>query len=384
MFNFSANHLLLLSRMEYRTCAVLLMRDDSTPRVYRLHDFTKSQRPLRANTIVFLRRSTAPTNSTWLLSPSSQTPSMADIPQLLLTLTARESGLCSDTSPQGTISANGRSAGGRRRRVLAGPPAFGSTKTGQSVPFIPALTDPTVITAIKPKFGRNGASRAQKSSLPQYNLYMRGLLLICLAGAAFAQVGKFGAFTGSDDVGAPPIQGSAEFDVAKAQYRITGSGTDIWGKADQFHYVWREISGDFAITATAQFLTEGNAHRKAVIMLRKTLDADSPFVHLVIHGDGMPGVQFRNTKGGNTNTVDLPIEGAGSFKLKLVRQGNAITVFAAKEGGALRELGHTNNVLGSPILAGLGVSSHTQAATNTVLFSDVMVEQLESPAGRKQ
>ena len=45
MFNFSANHLLLLSRMEYRTCAVLLMRDDSTHRVYRLHDFTKSHAP---------------------------------------------------------------------------------------------------------------------------------------------------------------------------------------------------------------------------------------------------------------------------------------------------------------------------------------------------
>ena len=44
MFNFSANHLLLLSRTEYRSCAVLLMRDDSTRRVYR-HDFTKSHAP---------------------------------------------------------------------------------------------------------------------------------------------------------------------------------------------------------------------------------------------------------------------------------------------------------------------------------------------------
>ena len=42
MFNFSANHLLLLSRTDYRSCAVLVMRDDSTRRVYRLHDFTKS------------------------------------------------------------------------------------------------------------------------------------------------------------------------------------------------------------------------------------------------------------------------------------------------------------------------------------------------------
>jgi hypothetical protein len=43
MFNFSANHLLLLSRTEYRTCVVFLMQDDSTRRVYRLYDFTKSQ-----------------------------------------------------------------------------------------------------------------------------------------------------------------------------------------------------------------------------------------------------------------------------------------------------------------------------------------------------
>ena len=36
MFDFSANHLLLLSRTEYRSCAVFLMQDHSTRRVYRL------------------------------------------------------------------------------------------------------------------------------------------------------------------------------------------------------------------------------------------------------------------------------------------------------------------------------------------------------------
>ena len=42
MFNFSANHLLLLSRMESRSCVVFLMQDHSTRRVYRLYDFTRS------------------------------------------------------------------------------------------------------------------------------------------------------------------------------------------------------------------------------------------------------------------------------------------------------------------------------------------------------
>jgi TolB protein len=210
-----------------------------------------------------------------------------------------------------------------------------------------------------------------------YNLDVRELFLICLfATTAFAQAAKFGSFSNSDDVGAPPLKGNAEFDAATGQYRITGSGTDIWGKADQFHYVWREMSGNFAVSATAKFLTEGIGHRKAVIMLRKSLDTDSPFVHLAIHGDGTPSVQFRNTKADNTNTVDFPIEGPGTWKLKLVRQGATITVWISKDGAPLRELGHTANQLGSPVMVGLGVSSHSQEAINTVLFSDVSVEQL--------
>jgi hypothetical protein len=43
MFNFSANHLLLISRTEYPSYAVLLMRDRDTQRVYRLYDFSKAQ-----------------------------------------------------------------------------------------------------------------------------------------------------------------------------------------------------------------------------------------------------------------------------------------------------------------------------------------------------
>ena len=42
MFNFSANHLFLLSRTEYPSCAVFLLRDLDTQRVYRLYDFTKA------------------------------------------------------------------------------------------------------------------------------------------------------------------------------------------------------------------------------------------------------------------------------------------------------------------------------------------------------
>src|ERR1035438_4000956 len=134
---------------------------------------------------------------------------------------------------------------------------------------------------------------------------MRQLLLICLlGGSAFAHALTLGAFTSSGDIGAPPMKGSAEFDATSGYYKITGSGTDIWGKEDQFRYLWREMSGNFSVTSTAEFLTEGNDHRKAGIMLRQSTDTDSPYCDLVIHGNGMPGVQFRNAKGDNTRSEE--------------------------------------------------------------------------------
>ena len=214
---------------------------------------------------------------------------------------------------------------------------------------------------------------------------MRQLVLVFLSAvSSLAQTGKLGAFTNSGDVGGPTLKGSAAFDASKGQYRITGAGANIWAKEDQFQYVWREMSGNMAITATMQFLGEGVAHRKAGIMLRQTLDTDSPYIDIVIHGNGMPGIQWRNTRGDITNAFDFPFDGPAKFKLKLVRQGAAITVFMAKEASELKELGHTQVQLGSPVLVGLAVCSHKADASDTVIFSDVSVEHLPAPAGKKQ
>ena len=144
------------------------------------------------------------------------------------------------------------------------------------------------------------------------------------------------------------------------------------------------MSGNIAVTASMQFLGEAAAHRNAGIMLRQSLDTDSPYIDVVIHGNGMPGIQWRNTKGDITNAFDFPFDGPAKFKLKLVRQGSAITVWIAKDGAELKELGHTQAQLGNPVLVGLAVCSHNADASDIVVFSDVSVEQLAAPAGKKQ
>ena len=213
---------------------------------------------------------------------------------------------------------------------------------------------------------------------------MRQFLLICISGTVLAQTGRLGVFASSGDVGAPTRRGSTSFDASRGEYRIIGAGANIWAKEDQFQYVWREMSGNIAVTASMQFLGEGAGHRKAGIMLRQSLDTDSPYIDVVIHGNGMPGVQWRNTKGDITNAFDFPFDGPAKFKLKLVRQGSAITVWIAKDGAELKELGHTQAQLGNPVLVGLAVCSHNADASDIVVFSDVSVEQLAAPAGKKQ
>src|SRR5207237_10638584 len=89
--------------------------------------------------------------------------------------------------------------------------------------------------------------------------------------SAFAQDGSLGAFTKSGDVGDPSKKGATEFNAANGQYRITGAGANIWAKQDQFQYAWKELAGNFTVTATLQFPGEAKAPCKAGIMIRQAM-----------------------------------------------------------------------------------------------------------------
>jgi TolB protein len=212
---------------------------------------------------------------------------------------------------------------------------------------------------------------------------MRQLLLVLLLSAsAFAQSGNLGIFTNSGDVGGPAIKGAAEF--SDGQYRITGSGANIWAKQDQFQYIWREMAGNFTVAATIRFLGQGNQHRKAGVMVRQSLDTDANYADVVIHGNGMPGLQWRSKQGEDTNTFDLPFDGPGTFKVKLVRTGVRIYMFIAKEGAELKEIAHTEVSFQNPVLVGLAVCSHQADASDTVVFSEVSVEAQAPPVPKAQ
>ena len=210
---------------------------------------------------------------------------------------------------------------------------------------------------------------------------IRDLLTLCLLSAsAFAQSETLGTFTNSGDVGGPAIKGSALFNAADGQYKITGAGANIWARQDQFQFVWREMSGNFAVTATVRFLGQGAPHRKAGIMVRQSLDTDATYADVIVHGNGMPALQWRSRAGEDTNVFDLPFDSPGTFKIKLVRTGIRIFMFMGKDGAPLKEIAHTEVAFQNPVLVGLSVCSHKADASDTVIFSDVSVEALAPPA----
>jgi hypothetical protein len=209
------------------------------------------------------------------------------------------------------------------------------------------------------------------------------LLLFQLAPVPLARAhdggGRVGAFDAHGDVGAVLHPGSAEFDAAKKTYTLTGSGENMWGARDAFHFAWKKASGDLMLTADVSFRGAGtDPHRKACLMIRQTLDADSPYVDAALHGDGLTSLQFRDTKGGATHEVQANVK--GPLRLRLEKRGKYARVYLAGAGGDLAFSGAATRVeFEEPFYVGLGVCAHNKDVSETAVFSSV---ELQAPPAR--
>src|ERR1700686_1700680 len=78
----------------------------------------------------------------------------------------------------------------------------------------------------------------------------------------------------------------------------------MWSTTDAFHFVWKKVTGDASLAADISFLSKGgNEHRKAVLMVRQSLDADSAYADVALHGNGLTALQYRDEKGAATHEI---------------------------------------------------------------------------------
>src|SRR5256885_12414655 len=147
----------------------------------------------------------------------------------------------------------------------------------------------------------------------------------------FSRAQSVGIFTEHVDVGTVLHSGSATYDSSKNAYTLIGSGENMWATADAFQFAWKKISGDMEISADISFLNSGgNEHKKAVLMLRQSLDADSVYADVALHGNGLTSLQFRDEKGGITSEVESKI--SAPARLRITRIGKYVYISLARQG----------------------------------------------------
>ena len=142
-----------------------------------------------------------------------------------------------------------------------------------------------------------------KRSLSLFLLPILGLTMghanECVAQTTPVPKGPVGIFENHVDVGNPKRTGSARYDESTQSYFITGGGYNIWFNRDEFHYLYKKISGDFILTANFELVgnENGNGHRKTGWMIREATDEAAVSANACLHGDGLAVLQWRPLRG---------------------------------------------------------------------------------------
>ena len=207
-----------------------------------------------------------------------------------------------------------------------------------------------------------------------------GVLAISLVGLCRAQ--SLGIFAAHSDVGSVLHAGSAAYDSSKKAYTLTGSGENMWATADAFQFAWKKMSGDVQISADMAFSNSGgNEHKKAVLILRQSLDPDSVYADVALHGNGLTSLQYRDEKGGTTHEVESNI--SAPARLRITRVGKYVYISLAQQGSDLHfAAGSVRIPLDGEFYAGVGVCSHDKNATEQATFKNVEIKNVSAGAAQ--
>ena len=103
------------------------------------------------------------------------------------------------------------------------------------------------------------------------------------------------------DVGSVGIAGSASF--SSGVFTVAGAGSDIWGAADSFHFVYQSLGGDGQIIARVTAMQNTSANAKAGMMFRSSLASTAANVILDVTPSGNIEFMARTSDGGFDSLV---------------------------------------------------------------------------------
>jgi TolB protein len=128
---------------------------------------------------------------------------------------------------------------------------------------------------------------------------------------------------------------------------------------------------DVSLGANILFVgSGGNEHRKAVLMVRQSLDADSAYADLALHGSDLTSLQYRDAHGAATHEIQSNI--TAPARLRIEKRGQYVYMGLAAAGEELHMAGGSTRVpLEGSFYVGIGVCAHDKDAVESGLTTRV-------------
>jgi hypothetical protein len=201
---------------------------------------------------------------------------------------------------------------------------------------------------------------------------------------------SIGIFQGQSDVGGALLPGSASYDPGTRQYTITSAGYNVWYTRDEFRYLWKKMSGNVSLAADITYPDpNGYEDRKAVLVIRQSLDDDSKEALVAMHGGGMIHLAQRPEKDVRVKDMEYRIGGRGlpggkspdslvpviAKRIGIEKKGDSFTLFVSVDGEPMHQFGPPIQLhLDCPFYVGIGFCSHLPDKTDSAVLSYVMLE----------
>ncbi len=206
-------------------------------------------------------------------------------------------------------------------------------------------------------------------------------LVVCLslivpiqAGCAYSHNSSLGMFEAHSDIGDVQKPGYVKYNASQKSYLIAGGGENMWFDRDAFHFLFKQASGDISIAADIRWIgTDGNPHRKACLLIRQSLEPDSPYADAVIHGDGLTSLQYRQLPGGLTREIQSNV--TAPLRIQIEKESDYVFMSVSRENETLHSAGGSFKIkFSEPFYIGLGVCSHDNSVLEKAVFSNVEIK----------
>jgi hypothetical protein len=189
-----------------------------------------------------------------------------------------------------------------------------------------------------------------------------------------------GLFQGQSDIGAALVPGSASYDPSTKQYTIDSAGYNVWYSRDEFRYLWSRMSGDVSLAGDPTFPNpSGYSDRKAMLVIRQSLDDDSKEAVVAEHGTGMIHLAQRGER--NASMTDQEFRFGGTLakvmakRIGIEKHGDQIALFVSLQGELTHQFGPPITLhFDDPFYVGIGSCSHLPDKSDTAVFSNVTLE----------